>query len=88
MALWSAAGIPFTAAEVLIATTYIEAHAEPAADGTWAEADAIAWLCVLTIASFVVIGALHGLVQHRRRAREQRRVRTADQQYLLTRPAG
>ncbi|MFK8851383.1 hypothetical protein [Streptomyces sp. Ac-502] len=87
MALWSAAGIPFTVAEVLLTTQYIEAHAEPAADGTWAEADAIAWLCVLTIAAFVVIGALHGLVQHRRRAREQRRVRNAEQQYLITDPA-
>ncbi|MFF3277428.1 hypothetical protein ACFYWU_41900 [Streptomyces chrestomyceticus] len=56
--------------------------------GSWAEADTIAWLCVLTLAAFVVVGALHGLVQHRRRAREQRRVRTAEQQYLLARPAG
>lgn len=88
MASWSAAGIPFTATEVLIATKCVKAHAEPAADGTWAEADTIAWLCVLTIAAFVVIGALHGLVQHRRRAREQRRVRNAEQQYLITDPAG
>src|SRR4051794_16046597 len=85
--LWSAAGIPFTAAEVLIATKYIEARSEPAADGTWAEADTVAWLAVLTIAAFVVIGALHGLVQHRRRAREQRHVRHAEQQYLITNPA-
>ncbi|MFK8845182.1 hypothetical protein [Streptomyces sp. Ac-502] len=71
---------------MVIATGYIEARSEPAADGTWAEADTVAWLSVLTIVAFVVIGALHGLVQHRRRAREQRRVRHADQQYLSTGP--
>ncbi|MFE9374735.1 hypothetical protein ACFYM2_33885 [Streptomyces sp. NPDC006711] len=85
--LWSAAGIPFTAAAVVITTRYIEAHSEPAADGTWAEADMVAWLAVLTIAAFVVIGTLHGLLQHRRRTREQQRVRHAEQQYLTTNPA-
>ncbi|MEU9418379.1 hypothetical protein [Streptomyces sp. NPDC048272] len=83
--LWSAAGIPFTAAEVVITTGYIEAHSPgPAADGTWAEAETIAWLAVLTIAAFVVAGMLHGHVQHRRRTREQRRVRNADRRYLIT----
>ncbi|OEJ22503.1 hypothetical protein [Streptomyces subrutilus] len=86
--LWSAAGVPFTVVEVVITIRYIEAHSPgPAADGTWAEADTIAWLSVLTIAVFVVVGVLHGLVQHRRRARGQRRVRNADQQYLITNPA-
>nr|WSX54157.1 hypothetical protein OG409_37755 [Streptomyces sp. NBC_00974] len=84
--LWSAAGIPFTVAEVVITTRYIEAHSPgPAADGT--EADTIAWLSVLTIAAFVVVGVLHGLVQYRRRAQEQRRARNADRQYLITKPA-
>ncbi|MEU9031453.1 hypothetical protein AB0D46_28845 [Streptomyces sp. NPDC048383] len=83
--LWSAAGIPFTVVEVVITTRYIEAHSPgPVADGTWAEAETIAWLTVLTIAAFVVAGMLHGLVQHRRRTREQQRVRNADQQYLIT----
>ncbi|MFD3779961.1 hypothetical protein [Streptomyces sp. NPDC058612] len=86
--LWSAAGIPFSVAVVVITARYIEAHSPgPAADGTWAEADMIAWLSVLTIAAFVVTGFLHGLVQHRRRAREQRRVRDAERQYLITNPA-
>ncbi|MER6391612.1 hypothetical protein ACFXEL_38140 [Streptomyces sp. NPDC059382] len=44
----------------------------------------IAWLAVLTIAAFVVAGMLNGLVQHRCRTREQRRVRNADQRYLIT----
>ncbi|GAA1548135.1 hypothetical protein GCM10009730_66590 [Streptomyces albidochromogenes] len=34
----------------------------------------IAWLSVLTIAAYVVGGVLHGLVQHRHRAQEQRSV--------------
>lgn len=85
-AVWSAAGVPFTVVEVLLTIRYVEARSAPAADGTWAEADLIAWLAVLTIAAFVVAGMLHGLVQHRRRVREQRRVREAEQQYLLTRP--
>ncbi|WP_432112720.1 hypothetical protein [Streptomyces sp. S1] len=84
--LWSAAGIPFTVAEVLAVGKYIEAHSAPAADGTWAEAPALGRLSVLSMAAFVVIGMLHGLVQHRRRAREQQRVRNADQQYLATQP--
>lgn len=87
--LWSAAGIPFTIAEVVITARYIEAHSPgPAADGTWAEANTIAWLLILTTTAFVVGGVLHGLVQHRRRTREQRRVRNADQQYLITNRAG
>ncbi len=85
--LWCAAGVPFTVAGVVITTRYVEAHSEPAADGTWAETGMIAWLSVLTIAAFVVGGVLHGLVQHRRRAQEQRRVRNAEQQYLITDPA-
>ncbi|MFD3775135.1 hypothetical protein [Streptomyces sp. NPDC058612] len=86
--LWSAAGIPFTVAEVFITSANIEAHSPgPAADGTWAEADTIAWCAVLTIAAFVIGGMLHGLVQYRRRTREQRRVRDADLQYLMTNPA-
>ncbi|MFD3567397.1 hypothetical protein [Streptomyces sp. NPDC058667] len=84
--LWSAAGIPFTVAEVLVVGRYFETHSVPAADGTWAEAPVIGWLSVLSMAAFVVIGMLHGLLQHRRRAREQRRVRNADQQYLATHP--
>ncbi|MEV7296676.1 hypothetical protein AB0N79_34405 [Streptomyces microflavus] len=44
--------------------------------------EAITSLLVLTIGSFIAAGLLHGLIQHQRRAREQRRVRTADQQYL------
>ncbi|MFE9123724.1 hypothetical protein [Streptomyces sp. NPDC007172] len=84
--LWSAVGIPFTAAAVVITTWYVEARSEPAADGTRAEADMVAWLSILTIAAFVVIGALHGLLQHRRRTREQQRVRRAEQQYLITSP--
>ncbi|WP_206506669.1 hypothetical protein [Streptomyces chrestomyceticus] len=69
---------------MVIATGYIEARSEPAADGIWAEADTIAWLSVLTVVAFVATGALHGLFQHRRRARGQRRVRHAGQQYLST----
>ncbi|MFE9539749.1 hypothetical protein [Streptomyces sp. NPDC006691] len=84
--LWSAVGIPFTAAAVVITTWYVEARSEPAADGTRAEADMVAWLSILTIAAVVVIGALHGLLQHRRRTREQQRVRRAEQQYLITSP--
>lgn len=85
--LWSAAGIPFSVAAVVVTGRYVEAHSEPAADGTWAEAGTIAWLSVLTIAAFVVGGLLHGLVQHRRHTQEQRRVRNAEQQYLTTNPA-
>ncbi|MFF5639640.1 hypothetical protein [Streptomyces sp. NPDC012825] len=84
--LWSAAGIPFTVAEVLVVGRYVEAHSAPAADGTWAEASVIGWLSVLSVAIFVVIGMLHGFLQRRRRAREQQRVRNADQQYLATHP--
>ncbi|MFH8411174.1 hypothetical protein ACH4FX_41355 [Streptomyces sp. NPDC018019] len=84
--LWSATGIPFTAAVAVITIEYIEARSEPLADGTWAEADTIAWLSILTIVACVAIGALHGLLQHRRRVREQRRVRHADRQYLTTDP--
>ncbi|MEU7154639.1 hypothetical protein AB0B15_42540 [Streptomyces sp. NPDC045456] len=67
-------------------TDRADARSDPAAGGTWAEADTVAWLSVLAIAAFVAIGALHGLLQHRRRTREQRRVRHADQQYLTTGP--
>ncbi|MGW9453984.1 hypothetical protein [Streptomyces sp. NPDC055632] len=56
------------------------------ADGTWAEAPVIGRLSVLSMAAFVVIVMLHGLVQHRRRTRERQRVRDADQQYLATQP--
>ncbi|MFE9258527.1 hypothetical protein [Streptomyces sp. NPDC006879] len=87
LGLWSAAGIPFAVAAVVVTGRYVEAHSEPAADGTWAEAGMIAWLSVLTIAAFVVCGAVHGLVQHRRHTREQRRVRNAEQRYLITDPA-
>ncbi|MFF7183482.1 transposase [Streptomyces sp. NPDC008121] len=41
----------------------------------------------LAIAAFVVGGLLHGLVQHRRHTREQRRVRNTERQYLTTNPA-
>ncbi|MFJ4343316.1 hypothetical protein [Streptomyces sp. NPDC088915] len=84
--LWSAAGTPFTAVEVLVVGRYIETHSAPAVDGTWAEASVIGWLSVLSVAVFVVIGLLHGFLQHRRRAREQQRVRNADQQYLAAHP--
>ncbi|MEV8606157.1 hypothetical protein AB0465_40555 [Streptomyces griseoviridis] len=80
--LWSAAVIPFMMAEVLIVSRYIGAHSEPEADGSWAQADAVAWLMVLTVVAFVVGGGLHGLVQQRRRTREQQHVRSADQQFL------
>ncbi|MFE4874158.1 hypothetical protein [Streptomyces sp. NPDC056682] len=85
--MWSTAGIPFSFAEVVIVTRYIEAHSEPAADGTWAQAGTVAWLTVGTIVAFVIVGVLHGMVQPRRRAREQRRVRSAEEQYLITGPA-
>ncbi|MER5776788.1 hypothetical protein ABT144_21315 [Streptomyces sp. NPDC002039] len=50
---------------MVITARYIDAHSPgPAAGGTWAEAETIAWLAVLTIAVFVVGGMLHGLVQH------------------------
>ncbi|MFJ1958559.1 hypothetical protein ACIOGT_39140 [Streptomyces microflavus] len=39
-------------------------------------------LAVVTIGGSIAAGLLHGLIQHQRRAREQRRVRTTDQQYL------
>ncbi|WP_432066251.1 hypothetical protein [Streptomyces sp. C10-9-1] len=87
LGLWSAAGIPFAVAAVVVTSRYVEAHSEPAADGTWTEAGMIAWLSVLTIAAFVVCGAVHGLVQHRRHTQEQLRVRNAEQQYLITDPA-
>ncbi|MET8768435.1 hypothetical protein [Streptomyces sp. NPDC004658] len=83
LGVWSAAGIPITLVELAVTTRYIEAHSEPAADGTWAEAGMVAWLSVLTIAAFVVGGVLHGLVQHRRRVREHERVRQVEQQYLV-----
>ncbi|MFF8513217.1 hypothetical protein ACF064_34695 [Streptomyces sp. NPDC015492] len=84
--LWSAAGIPFTVVDVLVVGKYFEAYSAPAADGTWAEAPVPGWLSVLSMAAFVVVGMLHGLLQHRRRAREQQRVRNAEQQYLATQP--
>ncbi|MFJ4910755.1 hypothetical protein ACIQCR_35080 [Streptomyces sp. NPDC093249] len=55
---------------MIIAVRYVEARSKPAADGTRAEAGTIAWLSVLAITVFVVIGKLHGLVQNRRRARD------------------
>ncbi|MFF5639651.1 hypothetical protein [Streptomyces sp. NPDC012825] len=87
MGLWSIAGFPSTLAAVLLAVRCVEAHSAPAADGTWAEARMIGWLFVLGIGLFVVVGMLHGLIQHQRRTREQRRVREAKQHYLTTRPA-
>ncbi|MGI5485049.1 hypothetical protein [Streptomyces lavendofoliae] len=81
--LWSAAGFAVTAVEVVVIAWYVEAHSGPTADGTWNEAKMLAWLSVLTLTVFVVVGCLHGFVQHRRRVREQQRVRHAEQHYLL-----
>ncbi|WP_093804224.1 hypothetical protein [Streptomyces sp. Wb2n-11] len=68
---------------MVVIAWYVEGHSEPAADGVWTEADMLAWLAVLTITAFVVVGCLHGFVQHQRRVREQQRVRHAEQQYLF-----
>lgn len=82
VSLWLAAAIPAVAAVALIAAWFMEAHSTPGTGGTRAGAEAITSLLVLTIGGFIAAGLLHGLIQHQRRAREQLRVRQADQQYL------
>ncbi|MFJ4972768.1 hypothetical protein [Streptomyces sp. NPDC088755] len=82
MALWAAAAIPLTVAGVLTCAHYLQASRSPGNGSSTAGAETIVWLAVSMISGCVVAGLLHGWVQHRRRAREQQRVRGADQQYL------
>ncbi|MFE9016689.1 hypothetical protein [Streptomyces cyaneofuscatus] len=82
VSLWLAAAIPAVAAVALIAAWFVEAHSAPGTGGARAGVEAITSLLVLTIGGFIAAGLLHGLIQHQRRAREQHRIRTADQQYL------
>lgn len=80
--LWLAAAVPSVAAVAVVAAWFVEAHSAPGTGGARAGVEAITSLLVLTIGGFIAAGLLHGLIQHQRRAREQRRVRAADQQYL------
>ncbi|MFF7273859.1 hypothetical protein [Streptomyces cyaneofuscatus] len=66
----------------LVAARFVEAYYEPGTAGARAGAEVITSLLVMALGGCIAAGLLHGLIQHQRRAREQRRVRSADEQYL------
>ncbi|CAM5236527.1 putative protein OS=Streptomyces microflavus OX=1919 GN=Smic_83200 PE=4 SV=1 [Streptomyces microflavus] len=80
--LWLAAATLSVAAVAVVAARFVEAHYAPGTAGARAGTEAITSLLALTTGGFIAAGLLHALIQHQRRAREQRRVRTVDQQYL------